>query len=223
MDIDILKVKRKSLRAAFTVCCNGTSNRIDTETLGNNEVNALYKQLQDKFSRLETSQEEISDLLLRSDELKNTYQEDFSIAEEYRDKFCQICSLLEASQEKTILVQAENISVEKRKCHRHYSTEDYKRKHAHSDFLNQFKENLSVLPDGRFRLYPIGLSSDIEKAFLQLSIIPEHRDSLRFFLPTVKETKIYRYCRVVLGICSPFQLSACIDHLLENPQPVLTM
>ncbi|GFS52051.1 putative RNA-directed DNA polymerase from transposon X-element [Trichonephila inaurata madagascariensis] len=96
-------------------------------------------------------------------------------------------------------------------------TEDAKRKHAHSDFLNLFKENLSVLPDGRFRLYPIGLSSNIEKAFLQLSIIPEHRDYLRFFLPTVKETKIYRHCRFVFGICSsPFQLSACIDHLLEN-------
>ncbi|GFY37366.1 putative RNA-directed DNA polymerase from transposon X-element [Trichonephila inaurata madagascariensis] len=98
MDIDILKAKRKSLRAAFTVCCNGISNRIETETFGNNEVNTLYKQLLDKFSRLETTQEEISDLLLISDELKNTYQEDFSKAEEYRDKFCQICSLLEASQ-----------------------------------------------------------------------------------------------------------------------------
>ncbi|GFX74914.1 putative RNA-directed DNA polymerase from transposon X-element [Trichonephila clavipes] len=183
-------------------------------------------------------------------------------------------------------------------------TEDAKRKHAHFDFLNQFKENLSVLPDGRyqlplpfkfetqlpnnksatfkrhqrmcqrideqnllnepvmkqasqtmkirpvfdasardksqpslndclnrgpnlielipdiidrFRLYPIGLSSDIEKAFLELCIIPEHRDYLRFFLPKVEESKIYRHCRVVFGICSsPFQLSACIDHLLEN-------
>ncbi|GFY61474.1 putative RNA-directed DNA polymerase from transposon X-element [Trichonephila inaurata madagascariensis] len=73
MDIDILKAKRKSLRAAFTVCCNGISNRIETEILGNNEVNALYKQLLDKFSRLETTQEEISDLILISDELKNTY------------------------------------------------------------------------------------------------------------------------------------------------------
>ncbi|GFX84170.1 putative RNA-directed DNA polymerase from transposon X-element [Trichonephila clavipes] len=170
-------------------------------------------------------------------------------------------------------------------------TEDAKRKHAHFDFLNQFKENLSVLADGRqwedlqiieevpktevdnfgyylphrpvmkqasqtmkirpvfdasardksqpslndclnrgpnlielipdiidrFRLYPIGLSSDIEKAFLQISIIPEHRDYLWFFLPIVEESKIYRHCRVVFGICSsPFQLSACIDHLLEN-------
>ncbi|GFW10477.1 putative RNA-directed DNA polymerase from transposon X-element [Trichonephila clavipes] len=155
-------------------------------------------------------------------------------------------------------------------------TEDAKRKHAHFDFLNQFKENLSVLPDGRqwedlqiieevpktevdnfgyylphrpvmkqasqtmkirpvfdasardksqpslndclnrgsnlielipdiidrFRRYPIGLSSDIEKAFLQLSIIQEHRDYLRFFLPNVEESKIYRHCRVVFGICS---------------------
>ncbi|GFY79299.1 putative RNA-directed DNA polymerase from transposon X-element [Trichonephila inaurata madagascariensis] len=97
MDIDILKAKRKSLRAAFSMGCNGISNRIETETLGNNEVNALYKQLQNKFSLLETTQEEISDLLLMSDELKNTYLEDFSKAEEYLDKFCQICSLLEAS------------------------------------------------------------------------------------------------------------------------------
>ncbi|GFY58319.1 putative RNA-directed DNA polymerase from transposon X-element [Trichonephila inaurata madagascariensis] len=77
MEIDILKAKRKSLRAAFTFCCNGISNRIETETLGNNEVNALYKQLQDKFSRLETTQEEIFDFLLKSEELKSTYQEDF--------------------------------------------------------------------------------------------------------------------------------------------------
>ncbi|GFY10742.1 putative RNA-directed DNA polymerase from transposon X-element [Trichonephila clavipes] len=40
---------------------------------------------------------------------------EFLKAEEYRDKFCQICSLLEASQEKTILVPEENISFEKRK------------------------------------------------------------------------------------------------------------
>ncbi|GFW33556.1 putative RNA-directed DNA polymerase from transposon X-element [Trichonephila clavipes] len=97
MDIDILKAKRRSLRAAFTVCCNGISNRIETEALGNNEVSALHKQLQNKFFRLETTQEEISDLLLISDEFKNTYQEDFSKAEEYRVKLCQICSLLEAS------------------------------------------------------------------------------------------------------------------------------
>ncbi|GFW57405.1 putative RNA-directed DNA polymerase from transposon X-element [Trichonephila clavipes] len=97
------------------MCCNGISNRIETETLSKNEVNALYKQLQDKFSRLETIQEEISDLLLTSHDLKDTYQEDFSKAEEYRDKFYQIFSILEASQEQKILVSEENNSVQKRK------------------------------------------------------------------------------------------------------------
>ncbi|GFW33561.1 integrase catalytic domain-containing protein [Trichonephila clavipes] len=63
-----------------------------------------------------------------------------------------------------------------------------------NDCLNRGPYLIDLIPDiiDRFRLYPIGLSSDIEKAFLRLSIIPEHRDYLRFFLPTVKETKIYR-------------------------------
>ncbi|GFT48818.1 putative RNA-directed DNA polymerase from transposon X-element [Trichonephila clavipes] len=56
------------------------------ETLSKNEVNALYKQLQDKFSRLETIQEEKSDLLLTK-----------------------------ASQEQEILVSEENNSVQNRK------------------------------------------------------------------------------------------------------------
>ncbi|GFS93150.1 putative RNA-directed DNA polymerase from transposon X-element [Trichonephila clavipes] len=117
MDIDILKAKRKSLRAAFSMCCNGISNRTEREreTLSKNEVNALYKQLQDKFSRLETIHKEIFDLLLTSHDLKDTYQEDFSKAEEYRDKFRQIFSILEASQEQEILVSEENNSVQKRK------------------------------------------------------------------------------------------------------------
>ncbi|GFS64014.1 putative RNA-directed DNA polymerase from transposon X-element [Trichonephila clavipes] len=88
-----------------------------------------------------------------------------------------------------------------------------------NDCLNRGPNLIELIPDiiDRFRLYPIGLLSDIEKAFFQLSIIPEHRDYLRFFLPNVEESKIYRLCRVVFGICSsPFQLSACINHLLEN-------
>ncbi|GFY10744.1 integrase catalytic domain-containing protein [Trichonephila clavipes] len=99
------------------------------------------------------------------------------------------------------------------------SARDIKNQSSLNDFLNRGLNLIELIPDiiDRFKLYPIGLSSDIEKAFPQLSIIPEHRDYLRFFLPTVKETKIYRYCRVVFGICSsPFQLSACLDHLLED-------
>ncbi|XP_035212689.1 uncharacterized protein LOC118186675 [Stegodyphus dumicola] len=97
-----------------------------------------------------------------------------------------------------------------------------------NDCLNRGPNLIELIPDiiDRFRLYSVGLSSDTEKAFLQLSIIiPEHRDYLRFFLPTLEEPMIYRHCRVVFGVCSsPFQLSASIEHLLDNsPLPSLTM
>ncbi|GFY52785.1 hypothetical protein TNIN_114681 [Trichonephila inaurata madagascariensis] len=67
------KSKTKALRAAFTVCCTGIEGENRNRNFkDNNEVNALYKQLQDKFpSALEmTSQRNISDFLLRSEELK---------------------------------------------------------------------------------------------------------------------------------------------------------
>ncbi|GFS30034.1 putative RNA-directed DNA polymerase from transposon X-element [Trichonephila inaurata madagascariensis] len=60
-----------------------------------------------------------------------------------------------------------------------------------NDCLNRGPNLIELIPDiiDRFRLYPIGLSSDIEKAFLQLSIIPEHRDYLRFFFLLLKKLK----------------------------------
>ncbi|GFV82380.1 putative RNA-directed DNA polymerase from transposon X-element [Trichonephila clavipes] len=77
---------------------------------------------------------------------------------------------------------------------------------------------LEVIPDilDRFRLYPIGLSADIEKAFLMLSVHPKDRDYLRFFYPS-KEELVYRHCRIVFGLnSSPFLLNASIKHLLDN-------
>ncbi|GFV52283.1 DUF1758 domain-containing protein [Trichonephila clavipes] len=77
---------------------------------------------------------------------------------------------------------------------------------------------LEVIPDilDRFRLYPIGLSADIEKAFLMLSVHPKDRDYLRFFYPSKGEL-VYRHCRIVFGLnSSPFLLNAPIKHLLDN-------
>ncbi|GFT31558.1 uncharacterized protein TNCV_609441 [Trichonephila clavipes] len=57
---------------------------------------------------------------------------------------------------------------------------------------------VEVVPNifNRFRLYPIGLSADIEKAFLMLSDHPQDRDYLRFFYPSKREL-VYRHCRIV--------------------------
>ncbi|GFX80522.1 DUF1758 domain-containing protein [Trichonephila clavipes] len=42
---------------------------------------------------------------------------------------------------------------------------------------------IELIPDIRdqFRMYPIGISADIEKAFLMLSVAPKDRDFLSFF------------------------------------------
>ncbi|GFW75820.1 integrase catalytic domain-containing protein [Trichonephila clavipes] len=78
---------------------------------------------------------------------------------------------------------------------------------------------IEQVPDilDRFRRYPIGLSADIEKAFLQLGITPKHRDFLRFFYLDEGEEIVYLHCRVVFGVSlSPFLLAAVLAHLLEN-------
>ncbi|KAF8773545.1 hypothetical protein HNY73_016200 [Argiope bruennichi] len=68
-----------------------------------------------------------------------------------------------------------------------------------------------------FRSYPIGISADIEKAFLQLEIAPTHRDFLSFFYPKEDEEIIYRHFLVVFGVSSsPFLLAVVLSHLLEN-------
>ena len=89
-----------------------------------------------------------------------------------------------------------------------------------NDVLDKGPSLVELIPDimDRFRLFPIGLSADIEKAFLQLSISPQHRDFLRFFHPLGNGKEIiYRHCRVVFGVSSsPFLLGASLHHLFEQ-------
>ncbi|GBN52370.1 hypothetical protein AVEN_159608-1 [Araneus ventricosus] len=80
---------------------------------------------------------------------------------------------------------------------------------------------IELIPDviDRFRTYPIGLSGDIEKAFLILSVANQDREFLKFFYPC-DEGLVYRNCRVVFGVsCSPFLLNASMLYLLDNSPP----
>ena len=70
----------------------------------------------------------------------------------------------------------------------------------------------------RFRVHEDAVTADIEKAFLNIKIDPEHRDFLRFlWIDDVnKESpgiKLIRFTRVVFGVnASPFILNATIRH-----------
>ena len=75
-----------------------------------------------------------------------------------------------------------------------------------------------------FRLYKVALVSDIEKAFLQVGLIEESMDVIRFLwlknrntLKLENNIQEYRFCRVPFGIISsPFLLAATLKCHLEK-------
>ncbi|GFW83596.1 integrase catalytic domain-containing protein [Trichonephila clavipes] len=88
-----------------------------------------------------------------------------------------------------------------------------------NDCLYKGVNLIELIPDilNRFRIYPVRIVADIEKAFLMLSNAPKDRDYLRFFSPCIEKQLVYRHCRVVFGVSSsPYLLNASIMHLLEN-------
>ena len=71
----------------------------------------------------------------------------------------------------------------------------------------------------RSRFYPVLLTGDLEKAFLQVRIKEEERDALRFFWrsPGQDKTLIYRFTRALFDLtCSPFLLGGVISQHLKS-------
>ena len=74
----------------------------------------------------------------------------------------------------------------------------------------------------RFRVGKVVLIGDIEKAFLNISIAPEHRDFLRFLWvddvnPDNPEVITYRFRRLCFGlVSSPFILNATVRHHMSK-------
>ena len=72
----------------------------------------------------------------------------------------------------------------------------------------------------RFRMKNVGVTADIEKAFLQLSLHPEDRDVTRFLWrekATDLAPVVYRMTRVVFGVKpSPFLLQAALRRHLQQ-------
>ncbi|GFU88611.1 integrase_H2C2 domain-containing protein [Trichonephila clavipes] len=70
----------------------------------------------------------------------------------------------------------------------------------------------------RFRLYRFGVSADIRKAFLQVSLYQQDRNFLRFLWHSEEgELMYYMHCRLVFGVSSsPFLLGSTIQYHLEK-------
>ena len=71
----------------------------------------------------------------------------------------------------------------------------------------------------RFRQWQVGITSDITRAFLQVGVREQDRDSLRFLLRLEENDDIrhFRFCRVPFGLCcSSFLLNATLKVHLES-------
>lgn len=81
---------------------------------------------------------------------------------------------------------------------------------------------IDLIPNliNNFRSGEVGITSDIEKAFLQISLSKQDRDYVKFLWfkdDTLTDLITYRHCRVVFGLTSsPFLLYATLNHHLDK-------
>ncbi|GFX68987.1 putative RNA-directed DNA polymerase from transposon X-element [Trichonephila clavipes] len=94
MTVESLRVKQRSLRSSFTMCCTSIEDALKRDT-SSPDLYAFQRQIMDKFARLDTVQEQILELLLRDETLSGEYEDDFNKAEKYRDKMNLLSAELE--------------------------------------------------------------------------------------------------------------------------------
>ena len=74
----------------------------------------------------------------------------------------------------------------------------------------------------RFRRWKFAVSADVKKAFLQIKLKEQDQHVHRFLLRKGGELRTMRFSRVTFGVnCSPFLLSATIQHHLSKYPPAL--
>ncbi|GFX00577.1 putative RNA-directed DNA polymerase from transposon X-element [Trichonephila clavipes] len=94
MTVESLRVKQRSLRSRFTMCCTSIEDALIRDT-SLPDLYALQRQIMDKFARLDTLQEQILELLLGEETLCGECEDDLNKAEKYRDKMNQLSADLE--------------------------------------------------------------------------------------------------------------------------------
>ncbi|GBM79741.1 hypothetical protein AVEN_40195-1 [Araneus ventricosus] len=95
MDLTLLKTQRKSFRLSFTVCAKKDEDEVIKEAPELKQLSILKSQIRYIFTRLETCQAEITNLVLKVEDAEQAYEEDFLSSEKYRDKYTELGSEIE--------------------------------------------------------------------------------------------------------------------------------
>ncbi|GBM21870.1 hypothetical protein AVEN_32856-1 [Araneus ventricosus] len=102
--MEALKTQRKSLRTAFAVAAKNVKQHLailEDDRKGLGKLSSLHSQSDDKFSRLEAIQREISSLLLEDTSTPSEYEAGFEAAESYRDNYLELKTRIEAFLKKS--------------------------------------------------------------------------------------------------------------------------
>ncbi|GFY13457.1 uncharacterized protein TNCV_1803281 [Trichonephila clavipes] len=95
MNLNALKAQRKGLRTAFSNCLKKIESELAQELCNFETLSVLKIQFNDKFARMDSCQNAISETLLLSDDGEHLFAEDLEDAEIYREKFWELTTKIE--------------------------------------------------------------------------------------------------------------------------------
>ncbi|GFV26005.1 DUF1758 domain-containing protein [Trichonephila clavipes] len=103
MNLNALKAQRKGLRTAFSNCLKKIESELAHELCNIQTLSVLKIQFNDKFPRMDSCQNAISETLLLPDDGERLFAEDLEDAEIFREKFWELTTKIELkSQECTV-------------------------------------------------------------------------------------------------------------------------
>ncbi|GFW74110.1 integrase catalytic domain-containing protein [Trichonephila clavipes] len=103
MEVNALKAARKGLRTAFSLSLKKIETELIKENIDMNQLSILKTQFIDKFQRLDTCQNQISEQLLGTEDAMQEYLDDMEDAENYRDRYIEMCTRVDLKIRETVL------------------------------------------------------------------------------------------------------------------------
>ncbi|GFT43813.1 uncharacterized protein TNCV_2547701 [Trichonephila clavipes] len=111
MNLNALKAQRKGLRTAFSNCLKKIESELAQELCNFETLSVLKIQFNDKFARMDSCQNAISETLL-SDDGEHLFAEDLEDAEIYREKFWELTTKIELKSQQCTIHEDGGIAAE---------------------------------------------------------------------------------------------------------------
>ncbi|GFY18336.1 uncharacterized protein TNCV_2047421 [Trichonephila clavipes] len=103
MEVNALKAARKGMRTAFSLSLKKIETELIKENIDMNQLSILKTQFIDKFQRLDTCQNQISEQLLDTEDAVQEYLDDMEDAENYRDRYIEMCTRVDLKVRETVV------------------------------------------------------------------------------------------------------------------------